>query len=65
VLQDVDIFFECPSERECSLAVLLTYISGDKTYFVPRNLKFLDTIRKQSLVWTSLPSKEKARYFAS
>jgi len=65
VLQDVDIFFECPSERECTLAVLLTYISGDRTYFVPRNLKFLETIRKQSLMWTSLPSKEKARYFAS
>jgi hypothetical protein len=65
VLQDVDIFFECPSERECTLAVLLKYVSGDKTYFAPRNLKFLDAVRKQSLMWASLPGREKARYFAS
>ena len=62
VQQDVDIIFECPSEQECTLAVLLTYVSGDKTHFVPRNLKFLDTIRQQTLMWISLPSKEKMKY---
>ena len=46
----------------CSFKLIIKRLSGEKMYWVGRNYLFVDSIRKQLLLWRSLPLSERVRY---
>jgi len=50
----VDVFFD----------IAIEYKSGDYKTWAARNYSILDDLRKQILLWRSLPPKEKQRYIS-
>ncbi len=65
VVQDVTLYARPLTEGRYGLVVHLKHVIGDLSYFEARNYRFLNVIRKQLLLWTSLPRREKQRYFYS
>ncbi|RLF23758.1 MAG: hypothetical protein DRN15_02045 [Thermoprotei archaeon] len=51
-----------PEEKRYAFSLHLRRISGARSIWVSSNYYFIDSIRKQLLLWRSLPSKEQAKY---
>ncbi|RLF01725.1 MAG: hypothetical protein DRK00_10960, partial [Thermoprotei archaeon] len=66
VVQDVEIRAALDKEESSyTVIALIKRLSGDKRVWQARNYEFLDDLRKQVLIWVSLPLEEKRKYLSS
>ncbi|MEM2617215.1 MAG: hypothetical protein QXL64_06785, partial [Thermofilaceae archaeon] len=60
--QEVSIKIIEQPGRRFSVAVAARFLGGSRAVWTSSNIYYLDDLRKQLLLWVSLPGKEKGRY---
>jgi len=58
----IDSFFST-DERRIKIILILKRLSGSTDTWTSMNRRFIDSIRKQFLIWMSLSSEEKEKYY--
>ena len=51
-----------PEEERYGLTILIKKITGTQDAWITSNRTFIDSLRKQMLIWRTLPAKERERY---
>jgi len=58
----IDSFFST-DERRIKIILILKRLSGSTDTWTSMNRRFIDSIRKQFLIWMALSSEEKEKYY--